>query len=238
MRGEDVIYISRNFNEPETPPRTWGRLRTNLAAISVYRNTPTHVGKTIRRPHRTPWGQKHPHARGEDLSLVDPLIWWPETPPRTWGRPQQRAAMAGDGGNTPTHVGKTYWSSRIGLIPQKHPHARGEDAVAVGNSIAAAETPPRTWGRRVHQLGRHSRRRNTPTHVGKTPSACSPVALSRKHPHARGEDAALLPAGKDSMETPPRTWGRLSDDWEGSGTERNTPTHVGKTREPGQCRRS
>ena len=57
----------------------------------------------------------------------------------------------------------------------------------------------------------------------------------KKHPHARGEDssAAASAWARSPMrvETPPRTWGRRSRLMAYVGLTRNTPTHVGKTRD-------
>ena len=54
----------------ETPPRTWGRLKTNDIMAVKYRNTPTHVGKTPTEGIPACAGRKHPHARGEDFPVI------------------------------------------------------------------------------------------------------------------------------------------------------------------------
>ena len=51
----------------------------------------------------------------------------------------------------------------------------------------------------------------------------------KKHPHARGEDSALLEEALARGETPPRTWGRPFAPRPDLHSKRNTPTHVGKT---------
>ena len=106
-RGEDDIKAPPSSPETETPPRTWGRLFAPHGPGDRDRNTPTHVGKTNVKLKAVQTAKKHPHARGEDLSLVDPLIWWPETPPRTWGRHDIYEEGKPFDRNTPTHVGKT-----------------------------------------------------------------------------------------------------------------------------------
>ena len=111
----------------ETPPRTWGRRGDRDAHQRNAGNTPTHVGKTSRHRIR-PWnGWKHPHARGEDKPAQDPALERMETPPRTWGRPRGAYRSTPDGGNTPTHVGKTDIRLLLDARQEKHPHARGED---------------------------------------------------------------------------------------------------------------
>src|SRR5690606_41383117 len=45
-RGEDHIQQRLGDRVRETPPRTWGRLRAQLAHQPLLGNTPTDVGKT------------------------------------------------------------------------------------------------------------------------------------------------------------------------------------------------
>ena len=129
-RGEDTKARLVFAPEKETPPRTWGRQRARRRAQSLGRNTPTHVGKTIRGGHQHNYDKKHPHARGEDMvaKLINSMVG--ETPPRTWGRLPRFAVPAFAGGNTPTHVGKTSGTGSEAARLRKHPHARGEDSPA------------------------------------------------------------------------------------------------------------
>jgi len=72
-----------------------------------FRNTPTHVGKTINADGVGCDDEKHPHARGENESRSEGVYALVETPPRTWGKlGLEFDALARDR-NTPTHVGKT-----------------------------------------------------------------------------------------------------------------------------------
>ena len=70
--------------------------------------------------------------------------------------------------NTPTHVGKTRDVADWVKGMKKHPHARGEDAIATDNQKPPLETPPRTWGRHIIAKLEKKDDGNTPTHVGKT----------------------------------------------------------------------
>ena len=94
-----------------------------------------------------------------------------------------------------------------------------------------SETPPRTWGRRRRQGRGRPRLRNTPTHVGKTLGGIMVSIPLPKHPHARGEDIVYRNQRERNPETPPRTWGRPGAERPHLPRYRNTPTHVGKTRE-------
>ena len=173
--------------------------------------------------------RKHPHGRGEDAVNSEIVSLYPETPPRAWGRPVDAGRVIPRKGNTPTGVGKTVRrrSSTTGV--QKHPHGRGEDRSSLGMACATAETPPRAWGRRSTSPLGHTRRRNTPTGVGKTRPAASRRKPASKHPHGRGEDLAHALFQRREAETPPRAWGRLKKALYGLNLIGNTPTGVGRT---------
>ena len=176
----------------ETPPRTWGRLEQALDAVSDRGNTPTHVGKTYVIYRHWSHGEKHPHARGEDLPDLIMRSKPQETPPRTWGRRKGVKYHDLFFRNTPTHVGKTDLGMADSTAIWKHPHARGEDPKTAHPLGRDEETPPRTWGRLFGLCFFYIRFRNTPTHVGKT--CCGPETRhgQGKHPHARGEDDRRL----------------------------------------------
>jgi len=173
------------------------------------RNTPTHVGKTFLAPVILYPAQKHPHARGENQTWRNSRVLNTETPPRTWGKPDFRRALSDNGGNTPTHVGKTWPMLQTALHCGKHPHARGENGKGGDGQLVIEETPPRTWGKRFCGACRQYRNRNTPTHVGKTQRSRPGVRKMEKHPHARGENSPFLKVSSTIYETPPRTWGKL-----------------------------
>ena len=94
-------------------------------------------------------------------------------------------------GNTPTGVGKTWLRFDHCVLSKKHPHGRGEDAMASASGGYSAETPPRAWGRLKASYNQHKLARNTPTGVGKTAVFVAGGHGIWKHPHGRGEDARL-----------------------------------------------
>ena len=127
-------------------------------------------------------------------------------------------------------MGKTFDAVSSGARARKHPHERGEDFAWVRGSPSQIETPPRAWGRPSFDGRLLDASGNTPTSVGKTrPSPMSPER-TRKHPHERGEDHGRGPGPHIPLETPPRAWGRLSQDKRDITIDGNTPTSVGKTR--------
>ena len=193
----------------ETPPHMWGRPR-HLQISGIQQ-------------------RKHPHACGEDNIFERAKTASGETPPRMWGRLIDPASLNQLHRNTPTHVGKTSGgrlsSLRTSETPPrmwgrpnktvtsnifvwKHPHACGEDHDETDIFNVTLETPPRMWGRPDIVIVRQSSARNTPTHVGKTPFAYSPISRGQKHPHACGEDNRAMYEGTADVETPPRMWGR------------------------------
>ena len=94
-------------------------------------NTSTDVEKTLLRhlSCEPPW--KHLHGRGEDFVMIWPLSVSPETPPRTWRRPQLDAIGVRVGGNTSTDVEKTIHGNSSQSFWWKHLHGRGEDIAQV-----------------------------------------------------------------------------------------------------------
>ena len=189
-RGEDIAALCFSARFRETPPRTWGRPGLCRMVGFSWGNTPTDVGKTSARsaPGGAAW--KHPHGRGEDMSVKVNSIPVLETPPRTWGRRSSPSKVLPAVGNTPTDVGKTKPYLVSFEQPQKHPHGRGEDSATISSACICSETPPRTWGRRQKVHLRPEVIRNTPTDVGKTAGSSVRWPAAWKHPHGRGEDVA------------------------------------------------
>ena len=174
--------------------------------------------------------QKHPHGRGEDLKTAGCPVGREETPPRAWGRRRGCRGVHVPLRNTPTGVGKTQSQGLPQTLIQKHPHGRGEDVMGMIRWHCQAETPPRAWGRRATTASDAISNRNTPTGVGKTVWVLGDDNLKGKHPHGRGEDLNRLLILRRLTETPPRAWGRPPAFQNAIGTDRNTPTGVGKTR--------
>ncbi len=208
-RGEDDKTVAGVRVIPETPPRAWGRPIFRAPNKPLNGNTPTGVGKTGGRGTTGRVRKKHPHGRGEDGGCLSAVIVWGETPPRAWGRLQDRAQRLVYLGNTPTGVGKTDQVVGWTRAPGKHPHGRGEDQTTRHH----IQTP----------LG------NTPTGVGKTNRRPYSGTACRKHPHGRGEDIHASHHPRAHLETPPRAWGRHRNRRTPCTIKRNTPTGVGKT---------
>ena len=126
-RGEDPRTLLSKEGREETPPRAWGRPEIRGRNGSLFRNTPTSVGKTTSRVRSRRSSRKHPHERGEDILPCGHRVAHVETPPRAWGRPIFRGKTGHAKRNTPTSVGKTSASALPMMPREKHPHERGED---------------------------------------------------------------------------------------------------------------
>ena len=126
-RGEDPRTLLSKEGREETPPRAWGRPEIRGRNGSLFRNTPTSVGKTSKAMPDGTELRKHPHERGEDDVNELARRYEAETPPRAWGRPGYGSGPGKGKRNTPTSVGKTRPEWRRQKPRQKHPHERGED---------------------------------------------------------------------------------------------------------------
>ncbi len=85
-------------------------------------------------------------------------------------------------------MGKTPALRLLASIPQKHPHAHGEDFCVTTLAQSHSETPPRAWGRLIFSACVIFVSGNTPTRMGKTGRYISEWEYPWKHPHAHGED--------------------------------------------------
>ncbi len=106
---------------------------------------------------------------------------------------------------------------------------RGEDAVGWLQVLGRDGAPPRAWGGRVHDPGRHRRCRSTPTCVGRTARPARRRPTIAEHPHVRGEDSRIASPGAGSVGAPPRAWGGQIGRSGGKRWRWSTPTCVGRT---------
>ena len=106
-RGEDRAFHQFEPADSETPPRAWGRPAWPADRRCRRGNTPTGVGKTCSRMVWAASTGKHPHGRGEDVTVIWSSGLSLETPPRAWGRLQPNPIDLTRNRNTPTGVGKT-----------------------------------------------------------------------------------------------------------------------------------
>ncbi len=131
--GAGAVRACGSCRTPGSPPRTWGAVELFEIRHGRGRFTPTHVGSRI----------------GEGLC-------WPGrfgSPPRTWGADATGVYDRRVCRFTPTHVGSRSLTANAYNPCPVHPHARGEQELAIKPVVGYAGSPPRTWG-----AGRFARR--------------------------------------------------------------------------------
>jgi len=149
------------------PPRVWGKRQRHRQKFYLYRSTPTRVGKTYYSAVSHLLLAVHPHACGENGSLIGghqrkrgppPRVWGKQNlytiqldckgpPPRVWGKhtvgPYQITRLR----STPTRVGKTRFALPSNSSVTVHPHACGENKPNRRQTRLAKGPPPRVWGK-------------------------------------------------------------------------------------------
>ena len=107
--GENYTPSTPTICGAGSPPRVWGKLDGATTIRSVWRFTPTRVGKTEEFVKDKAAFLVHPHACGENFFADEHDALSPRF--------------------TPTRVGKTVYPSRSKPSRPVHPHACGENAV-------------------------------------------------------------------------------------------------------------
>jgi len=173
--GEELYRILFLGRLQGTPPRVWGRAFIGVTAPSIFRDTPTCVGKSIEPAVPSALAKGHPHVCGEEKSLdVKPRLEL-GTPPRVWGRVESDPHSETRGGDTPTCVGKRNILFCCVCTSEGHPHVCGEEWTAFMQEQAQTGTPPRVWGRELKGNVSDRYKGDTPTCVGKSIMQIHPV---------------------------------------------------------------
>ena len=129
-------------------PLTRGKLDSENNLWEELRLISAHAGKTSATHGRHSDAQAHPRSRGENKSLVRPLLTGPGSSPLTQGKPVDGAGHVRLGRLIPAHAGKT--------PPPRHTHSPDP-----GSS-------PLTRGKRSTGRRRAEPERLIPAHAGKT----------------------------------------------------------------------
>ncbi len=210
-------------------PRGWGKLGGPVSAGKRYRTIPTRVGKTPRCGRCRPWSPDHPHAGGEN----DPGVWQAirsiGPSPRGWGKLVVPGVFAAIRRTIPTRVGKTATQPVLPVPDSDHPHAGGENQPEGLNVAECCGPSPRGWGKRPDIYRAVVELRTIPTRVGKTRDQLPPQTGCADHPHAGGENAALVIGGAQLYGPSPRGWGKPDAYAARWRVCRTIPTRVGKT---------
>ena len=229
MRGENTSSVPSTPERSGTSPHAWGKHQDEANKLSIDRNIPTCVGKTMRSLVIMIFIPEHPHMRGENLSGEGDATPCAGTSPHAWGKHLAAVNQTIFPRNIPTCVGKTNRRRQRCRESTEHPHMRGENVSRPSRPRTAAGTSPHAWGKRVEADPYILASRNIPTCVGKTTRSMLTAIFLPEHPHMRGENLKP-PALVDAVEgTSPHAWGKPPATRSPFAFPRNIPTCVGKT---------
>ncbi len=174
------------------------------------RITPTGVGTATNAWPTACRSADHPHGRGDG-----PRIWRVTSPangspPRAWGRRQERSNGSASTRITPTGVGTASYT--------------------VSGDMRSPGSPPRAWGRLNDSLDVTAEVRITPTGVGTAYADVKGKRAATDHPHGRGDGWRATRRTKTRIGSPPRAWGRPEREMRSGQHHRITPTGVGTAR--------
>ena len=151
-----------------SPPRVWGKARTECFFARMYRITPTCVGKRNILLVLRILCEDHPHVCGEKPIQLSSIVSFSGSPPRVWGKVQSDCTFTKSSGITPTCVGKSKSDSHISSQIEDHPHVCGEKPLRQALLMLPVGSPPRVWGKEKSIATFSSDHGITPTCVGKS----------------------------------------------------------------------
>ncbi len=103
----------------------------------------------------------------------------------------------------------TIWAEhRVGGRLSVHPHARGDNPFGPIPCCSGTGSPPRAWGQFALAGVSASGSRFTPTRVGTMSGSAGIPTRPAVHPHARGDNTAVVPSWANAAGSPPRAWGQ------------------------------
>ena len=162
------------------------------------------------RPHRgstRPFSAVHPHSRGEQASTRRDEIAVAGSSPLAWGTAISTANLYCDPRFIPTRVGNSPRIQRILLDLPVHPHSRGEQGLFLDNQPGASGSSPLAWGTADNDDSWMLEYRFIPTRVGNRSLNSTIFIPAPVHPHSRGEQADVGPAGPTAGGSSPLAWG-------------------------------
>ncbi len=188
-RGENFYPDELAIPDDGPSPRAWGERQQHPVNALVVRTIPTRVGRTLAGVANRILCADHPHARGENASVLRRVVRAIGPSPRAWGERRCRAFCNAVNRTIPTRVGRTLRRQKPRRKKSDHPHARGENRYVTGSVAEVSGPSPRAWGEREGGRAVGGVSRTIPTRVGRTHTWGRPMARWTDHPHARGENA-------------------------------------------------
>ena len=149
----------------------------------------------------------HPHACGEHVLYLSPLMICSGSSPRMWGTHLPGLLKCRPIRFIPTHVGNTPLLRPRRIRRPVHPHACGEHSSTIRKHATRIGSSPRMWGTLQAVQTGLSGVRFIPTHVGNTMRGRVRAGLASVHPHACGEHRTEYMKMRRSRGSSPRMWG-------------------------------
>ena len=129
----------------------------------------------------------------------------------------------------PTRVGRTVVAAFPVPRAADHPHACGENPESMTPAPTGCGPSPRVWGERMKTIITAIKARTIPTRVGRTSEIGNRPLSCADHPHACGENLAILAYPALYSGPSPRVWGEQLANQSALGSLRTIPTRVGRT---------
>ena len=193
---------------------------------------PAHAGKTTASPRRTANPQAHPRSRGENELDRRDRTRIRGSSPLTRGKRVLRIRGRVARGLIPAHAGKTRAQCPLVAGQAAHPRSRGENQLAGRRACLRTGSSPLTRGKLAHHSPVLSPGGLIPAHAGKTAVCMASMRREPAHPRSRGENCAVLRAGRFSPGSSPLTRGKLPLGASGQAFPGLIPAHAGKTSPP------
>ncbi len=144
--GENVTPLVICLGVHGPSPRGWGERRNCGTRKSPARTIPTRVGRTPRREPARCMVPDHPHAGGENAETQCGPVVVVGPSPRGWGELPFPSLPLKRLRTIPTRVGRTSALQLVMVRRSDHPHAGGENFMAIAKIATAAGPSPRGWG--------------------------------------------------------------------------------------------
>ena len=206
--GENAIALAQKVLRDGSSPRGRGKHQSRRECCGRMGLIPTRAGKTVQARGPGLRAVAHPHAGGENWTVRSPVSRFKGSSPRGRGKLVRSLLRKAQAGLIPTRAGKTRGQRRARDPARAHPHAGGENFKYYGWNDTVGGSSPRGRGKLVCSVGDPVEGGLIPTRAGKTAAALLASATCWAHPHAGGENRAVLIEERLHMGSSPRGRGK------------------------------
>ena len=110
----------------------------------------------------------HLHIRGENVCVLEPVVFTIGSPPHTWRKRTLENVGFNKGRITSTYVEKTPHQKCMERFGEDHLHIRGENSLLIFYKLYNGGSPPHTWRKPIDDSTVNLSSRITSTYVEKT----------------------------------------------------------------------